>query len=82
MALVASNVDNLVKGKVTVMDNVLYLLAVTRSLFKTLDDKTSGRWQSLDSGNTVNNCKLDTDTETLVFLSLLGNIFRYFLSGL
>lgn len=82
MANLASNLNNLIEGEVTVMLDVLLLLAITGGLLKGLDDVASGGGLNFKGGDTVSNGQLDTDTKTLVLLGLLGNIFLNLLGGL
>lgn len=78
----AGNLNNLIKGKVTVMLNVLLLLTITWWLLQGLDDVTGSGRLDFEGGNTVANGKLDTDTETLIILGFLGNIILNLLGGL
>lgn len=57
------------------MLDVLLLLAITGGLLQGLDDIASSGGGNLDGSNTVSNSELNTDAKTLIFLSLLGNIF-------
>lgn len=76
------NLDNLIKGQVSVVLDVLLLFAVTGGLLQGLDNVAGGARLDLKSGNTVGDGQLDTDTQTLVVLGLLGNVFLDLLGGL
>jgi hypothetical protein len=82
VANLAGNLNNLIESQVTVMLDVLLLLAITGGLLKSLDDVAGSGGLDLKGSNTVGNGQLDADTKTLVLLSLLGNIFLNLLGGL
>lgn len=82
MTNLAGNLNNLIKSKITVMLDVLLLLAVTGGLLEGLDDIASSGGLNLKGGNTVGNGQLNADTKALVLLGLLGNIFLNLLGGL
>uniref|UniRef100_A0A0A0KIC9 Uncharacterized protein n=1 Tax=Cucumis sativus TaxID=3659 RepID=A0A0A0KIC9_CUCSA len=77
-----SNLNNIVKRDITIVLDVLGLLAVAFGLFEGLDDQSSSRGNHRDLGLTVLDSKLDGNSETLPFLgSLLGNVFSDLLWG-
>jgi len=82
MTNLAGNLNDLIKSQISVMFNVLLLLAITSGLFKGLDDVTGSGGLNFNGGNTVGNGELNTDTETLIILGLLGNVFLNLLGGL
>lgn len=63
------------------MLDVLLLLAVTRWLLESLDDKGGGGWNNGDGGLTVLDGKTDGNTESLPVTSSLGDIFSDLLWG-
>ena len=63
------------------MLNVLFLLTITRRFLKSLNDQASSGGFQFNSGNTIGNSELDTETETLIFKGSLGNIVLNLLSG-
>ena len=77
----ASRVDDVIKGDVAVVLDVLHLLAVTRGLLQSLDDEGRGRGDDVDGGLTVLDGQLDGDLQTLPVLSGLGDVVTDLLGG-
>lgn len=75
------NSDNVVEGDVSVVLNVLLLLAVTVGLVEGLDDQRGGSGDELDGSLTVLDDQLDGDADSLPFLSSLGDIISNLLGG-
>ena len=75
MTHLAGNLSDLIKSQVSVMLDVLLLLAITSGLLKGLDDVASSGGLNLKGGNTVGNGQLNANTKTLVVLGLLGDVF-------
>jgi len=78
----ASNVQDLLEGDGTTVNDVLLLLAVTLGLVESLDDEKGSRRNDLDLSLTVLDDEADRDTETLVTLGLLCNIITNLLGSL
>ena len=77
----ASNIQDLIHAQVTVVLDVLFLLAVTGGLLEGLDDQASGRGLEFDGGDTVGDGQLDADTQALVFKGGLGDVVLDLLGG-
>uniref|UniRef100_A0A2P2KFV1 60S ribosomal protein L12-like n=1 Tax=Rhizophora mucronata TaxID=61149 RepID=A0A2P2KFV1_RHIMU len=70
------DLDDVIKGDVAVVPNVLGLLAVALGLLEGLDDEGGGRGDHRDLSLTVLDGELDGDAEALPVLGgFLGNIF-------
>ena len=75
------NVNDLVQRNRTVVLDVLLLLSVSWGLLKSTNDQRRGRGNNRDSSLTVLDGKLNSDTDTLVVLGGLGDIFTDLLGG-
>lgn len=76
-----SDTNDVVEGDVSVVLNVLLLLAVAVGLVQSLDDQSSGGGHHLDGGLTVLDDELHRDTDSLPVLSGLSNIISDLLGG-
>ncbi|ANB14590.1 60S ribosomal protein L12 [Sugiyamaella lignohabitans] len=75
------NVDDLIEGNATVVLDVLLLLSVSWGFLKSSDEERRGRGNNRDSGLTVLDGQLNSDTDTLEVLGGLGDIFTDLLGG-
>ena len=80
-ANLAGNIDDGVQGQVSVVLDVLFLLAVTWGLLKGLDDQASSGRHGLDAGNAVLHDDPAAQTKTLEGDSLLLDVFVDLFSG-
>lgn len=76
-----SDTNNVVEGDVSVVLNVLLLLAITVGLVEGLDDQSGGSGDHLDGGLTVLDDQLDGNADSLPVLSGLSNIISDLLGG-
>lgn len=81
VAHLASNVNNLLQGNVTIVLDVLLFLSVSWGLLEGSDDQGRGSGNNRDGSLTVLDGKLDSDTNTLELLGGLSNVFTNLLGG-
>lgn len=77
----AGNLNNIIKGDVAVMLDVLILLAVTDGLLEGTDDQGGGRGDNAGDSLTVLDGQLNSDAETLPVLGGLGDVLTNLLGG-
>lgn len=81
VANLAGNINHSLQRQVTVVLNVLLLLAVTGWLLQGLDDHAGSGRQDLDRGSAVLHGQLDADAQASVFGGGLDNVIVDLLGG-